>query len=230
MSSAAARSANDGWVPSTTMILQSGHAADTIDTSRVSSTPQPVGSGLGNGDALPCWFTMRRHPLAVVHGGSPYCLRYTARSDARCGVLKASTIPIVWPAPLVTGSLYADSMSPAPTPFGVVRAAATRLPAACSAIARFTEVCGAYSVRQRGASGRTTGHARRIAGAGAAAAGAAAESVPATVSTAPAAMAILLILMGLLPGLLIGVNWWRIRCAHRRAAAFWRVMTRPGRR
>ncbi len=114
----------------------------------------------------------------------------------------------------------------------MVRAAATRLPAACSAIARFTAVCGAYSVRQRGASGRTTGQARRIAGAraAAAAAGTAAESVPATVNTAPAAMAILLILMWLLPGLLIGMNWWRIRCAHRRAAAFWRVMTRPGRR
>ena len=187
------------------MILQSGHAAETIDTSRVSSTPHPVGSGLGNGDGLPCWLTIRRQPLAVVHGGSPYCLRYTARSDARCGVLKASTIATVWPVPpLVTGSLYADSMVVAPTPFGVVSAAGTRLPAAFSASARFTAVCGAYSVRQRGASGRTTGHARRIDGAGAAAAGTAAVSVPATVSAAPAAMAILLILMWLLPGLLIG--------------------------
>src|SRR5215831_1584022 len=212
VSSAVARSANVGWVPSTTMILQSGHAAETIETSRVSSTPHPNGSALGNGDGLPCWLTIRRHPLAVVHGGSPYCLRYVARSDARCGVLKASTIATVWPLPpLVTGSLYADSMAVAPTPLGVVSAAGTRLPAAFSASARFTAVCGAYNVRQRGVLGRTTGHARRIDGAAAAAAGTAAVSVPAAVSAAPAAMAILLILMWLLPGLVVGTNCRRIR-------------------
>ena len=173
-----------------------------------------------------------------MHGGSPYCLRYVARSDARCGVLKASTIATVWPLPpLVTGSLYADSMAVAPTPFGVVSAAGTRLPAAFSASARFTAVCGAYNVRQRGILGRTTGHARRIAGgAAAAAAGTAAVSAPATVRTAPAVMAILLILMWLLPGLLIGglligMNCRRLHREPRRGRpAAGPVMTRPGRR
>src|SRR5262252_10541974 len=205
--SAAARSANVGILPSTTTILQSGQAADTIDTSSVSSTPQPSGSALGNGDGLPCWLTIRRQPLAVVHGGSPYSFRYTPRSDARCGVLNASTMPMVWPAPLVSGSLYADSMLLAPHPLGVVDPGGTRRPAAFSAIALFTAISGAYSARHRSCPGRATGHAARIAAAGtlpAVATPGTAVSAAVAVRAAPAAMAILVILIRLLPALGVG--------------------------
>lgn len=112
-------------------------------------------------------------------------------------MLKASTIATVWPVSRATGSLYAASMLVAPHPFGVVEETGNGLPAAFSAIARFTAVCGAYSVRQRGPPRCVTGQARRIAGAGAAAAGTAAVSTQATV-TAPPAAAIPLILICML--------------------------------
>src|SRR5215472_4462872 len=102
-------------------------------------------------------------------------------------------MPIVWPAPLMTGSLYADSMLVAPHPTGVVDPGGTRWPAAFAAIARFTAVCGAYNVRQCSCLGRATGHAWRITGARAAAAtGTAALNAPATTRAAPAVLAILL--------------------------------------
>jgi hypothetical protein len=101
--------------------------------------------------------------------------------------------------------MYAAAMLGAPHPFGVVEVTGTGFPAAFSAIARFTAVCGAYSVRQRGASGCVAGQARRIAGGGAAAAGTVAVSAPATVTATPTATAIPLILICTLPGLLIGM-------------------------
>src|SRR5262245_1266514 len=93
----------------------------------------------------------------------------------------------------------------APHPLGVVEETGTGLPAAFSAIARFTAVCGAYSVRQRGPPGCVAGQARRIAGAGAAAAGTAAVSTQATVTATPAATAIPLILICTL--LVCGSGW-----------------------
>src|SRR5258707_15383179 len=87
VSSAAARLANDAVLASTTRILQGGQAADTMATSRVSSTPHPAGSGWGSGDGLPCWLTIRRQPGAVVQASSPDWVRSTARALARCGGL-----------------------------------------------------------------------------------------------------------------------------------------------
>src|SRR5262249_56999162 len=72
----------------------------------------------------------------------------------------------VWPLPFVSGSLYADSMALAPHPFGVVDPGGTRRPAAFAAIALFTAIWGAYSVRHRACPGRATGHAARIVAAG----------------------------------------------------------------
>ena len=77
-------------LPSTTMILQYGQAAEIIDTSSVASMSQPVPTAEGGSGAdLPRWLTTRKQPLATVQGGRPNCLRYTARYWASFGVSKA---------------------------------------------------------------------------------------------------------------------------------------------
>ena len=62
--------ASDGLRASTTRMWQRGQATEIIDTSRVSSSAHPEGTPeAGSGPAFPCWFTMRRQPLATVHAG-----------------------------------------------------------------------------------------------------------------------------------------------------------------
>ena len=69
---------------STRRMLQLGHTADTISMSSAISPPQPEFAA-GRGLAPPLSLTFRKHPLLVVHGGSPYWARYVARSDAAVG-------------------------------------------------------------------------------------------------------------------------------------------------
>src|ERR1043165_513453 len=66
----------------TTMILQLGHAALTASTSSAVSADQSLSGGDsgGSGAVAPFWFRIVRQPLARVHGGSPNCVRYVARS------------------------------------------------------------------------------------------------------------------------------------------------------
>ena len=85
---------------STRMMRQFGHVADTMSRSRDSSSSQPVWpAARGSGLALPSWLTLRKQPLATVHGGRWYWERYSPRSDAAFGSSKASTIATVWPRP-----------------------------------------------------------------------------------------------------------------------------------
>ena len=59
-----------GVFASTSRILQSGQTAETMSTSSEISPAQPA-SGLGSGLAAPFWFTLRKQPFWVVHGGRP---------------------------------------------------------------------------------------------------------------------------------------------------------------
>jgi hypothetical protein len=52
----------------------------------------------------PRWSIVRKQPLAVVHGESPYCARQTARSASAFGLSKASTIAIVCVAPALAAA------------------------------------------------------------------------------------------------------------------------------
>src|SRR6266545_7680403 len=61
-------------VASTSRIWQLGQTAETIWMSREISAAQPA-LGAGSGPARPFWFTLRKQPLAVVHGGRPNCAR-----------------------------------------------------------------------------------------------------------------------------------------------------------
>ena len=54
-----------------------------------------------------------------MQAGSPYWLRYTARSDSAFGSSWASTMATVWPLPAVAESLYALSRLEGPYPDGV---------------------------------------------------------------------------------------------------------------
>ena len=86
---------NEGSLASTSRILHVGHDDDTACTSSAISTPQP-GSGCGGVDP-PRWLTLRKHPLAVVHGGSPHAARKAFRFASTFGLSKASTMATVWP-------------------------------------------------------------------------------------------------------------------------------------
>ncbi|MGH7749752.1 MAG: hypothetical protein ACREQ5_34050, partial [Candidatus Dormibacteria bacterium] len=63
---AAARSERFEELASTSTIEQLGQTDDTISMSRSISWPQPV-SPEGSGLVAPFWFSLRKHPLAVVH-------------------------------------------------------------------------------------------------------------------------------------------------------------------
>src|SRR5712671_2431644 len=103
VSTAAARFANELVVASTRRILQLGQMALAMSRSSEISCAQPE---LLRGNLVPpFWSTFRKHPLAVVQGGSPKVERYTARSLSAFGSSKASTMAMVWPAPPVVGSL-----------------------------------------------------------------------------------------------------------------------------
>src|SRR6202163_1207343 len=81
---------------STSRMEQRGHAADTMSRSSAISSAQPV---FATGYAVPpCWSTLRKQPLFVVHAGSPNAARYTARSDSAVGESNASTTATTWPA------------------------------------------------------------------------------------------------------------------------------------
>ena len=96
-----------------------GQTAETMSTSSEISPAQPA-SALGSGLAAPVWFTLRKQPLAVVHGGRPNWDRYVARSDSALGSSNASTMATVAPAPAVAdGSLYAFCRSAGPRPAGL---------------------------------------------------------------------------------------------------------------
>src|SRR5215468_11163309 len=58
---------------STSRILQRGHDAETACTSSAISTPQP--GSPGGGTLPPRWFSLRKHPFAVVQGRSDQALR-----------------------------------------------------------------------------------------------------------------------------------------------------------
>src|SRR6478672_576775 len=72
--SAVARLANDDELPSTSRMWQFGQIAEAMSRSSEISWAQPV-STAGSGDAPPFWLTLRKQPLAVVHGGRPNWLR-----------------------------------------------------------------------------------------------------------------------------------------------------------
>ena len=55
---------------STSRIAHCGQTAEAISMSRSISWPQPT-SAAGSGLAAPFWFTFRKQPDSVVHGGSP---------------------------------------------------------------------------------------------------------------------------------------------------------------
>src|SRR5579859_439081 len=98
VSSAFARFASPEFVASISVMWHLGQIAETMSRSSDSSTPQRRFVG-GSGPFLPFWLSMRRQPLEVVHGGRWKCARYTFRSAARCGLLKASTIATSRPLP-----------------------------------------------------------------------------------------------------------------------------------
>src|SRR4051812_19266984 len=105
---------------STSSSLHAGQTADAASRSRATSTVQSSsGSYGGSGASWPSWLTLRKQPLAVVHGGRSYCRRYPARSASAVGASWASTTAIVRPAPPVLGSLYAASRSARDRPLGV---------------------------------------------------------------------------------------------------------------
>ena len=65
-------------------MLHFGHAAETAWMSSAISMPQPTSEG--GGVRPPRWFSLRKHPLAVVHGGRPHALRYAVRSASARGL------------------------------------------------------------------------------------------------------------------------------------------------
>ena len=57
---------------STSRMWHCGQTADTMSMSSDTSTLQSSsGSNFGSGDAFPFWFTLRKQPFWVVHGGRP---------------------------------------------------------------------------------------------------------------------------------------------------------------
>src|SRR5579863_3576137 len=81
-----ARSANELLVASTRMILQFGHAAETMSTSSDSSSSHsPLGSVPGSGLVLPCSLTFWKHLFLLPHAESPNSERYTAISASAFG-------------------------------------------------------------------------------------------------------------------------------------------------
>ena len=78
------RSEIEELLASTRSRWQLGHRADAASRSSDSSCSQ-LALPLGSGPGLPVWLTLRKQPLAVVHGASPYLLRYTARSASALG-------------------------------------------------------------------------------------------------------------------------------------------------
>src|SRR5207302_8522815 len=90
---AVARLAIELLVASTSRMWHFLQVADTMSRSSEISAAQLT---LGGGYVVPpVWFTFLKQPLAVVHGGSPNCARYTARSDSALGSSKASMIATV---------------------------------------------------------------------------------------------------------------------------------------
>src|SRR5580692_4241035 len=99
---------------STSRILHSGQAAETISRSSDISRPQfsilPVVSLIGYllvgyFSSLPSWLTFLKHPFTFVHSESLYSFRYTFRSASAFGSSYASTIATVCPDPPVSWML-----------------------------------------------------------------------------------------------------------------------------
>src|ERR1700722_1982978 len=86
---------------STRMMWQLGHSAETASRSSDSSSSQSEPALAGIGEAPPLWLTLVKQPLATVHAGRPYVLRYVARSVAGLGSSPASTTAIVSEPPAV---------------------------------------------------------------------------------------------------------------------------------
>src|SRR5882757_3639834 len=104
---------------------QFGHAAETACRSNAISTPQS-GSPCGSGFVAPRWLTLRKHLFATVHAGRSNCFRYVARSEAVFGLSYASTIAMVWPDPLLIGSLYAAAICAGVRPVGLLACGSAR--------------------------------------------------------------------------------------------------------
>src|SRR5262245_41725259 len=92
------------FLASTSKMWHLGQIAETMSRSSEISPAQPA-FALGSGPFLPFWLTMRRHPLAFVHFGSPNMCRYWARSAPAFGSLNASTIAMVLPLPRLGDAL-----------------------------------------------------------------------------------------------------------------------------
>src|SRR5881227_3021149 len=97
LSTAVARLAKELSSASTSRSLHFGQIAEAMSRSSEISSAQPL-FAVGY-DVPPSWSTFLKHPFAVVHAASPYCERYTARSDSAFGSSKASTIAMVLPEP-----------------------------------------------------------------------------------------------------------------------------------
>src|SRR5947209_2140351 len=67
----ASRSARDELLASTSRTWQLGHRAETASRSSEISASQSEPAAVGRGDVVPFWLTLEKHPLAVVHAGSP---------------------------------------------------------------------------------------------------------------------------------------------------------------
>src|SRR5216683_3639219 len=80
---------------STRMIFACGAIACDHSTSSEISSDQPELVRGFDPDAK----ILRKHPLLVVQVGRLNCDSKTARSDSMLGSSKASTIPMIWPAP-----------------------------------------------------------------------------------------------------------------------------------
>ncbi len=82
---------SDASFASISVIPQFGQIAEAMSRSREISPAQPV-LPAGSGLVWPFWLSFWKHPLAVVHDGRLYCVRYAFRSAAAFGSSYASTM------------------------------------------------------------------------------------------------------------------------------------------